>query len=134
MTHDIPSAEAWFASGESVGYDPQARAIVPAQGAPLNVFLRHEGDLTHAVSFLPGFPDGSFGWASWATPTLTSDNRKGRRMQQFNMRYASLNNLTREPVSIVANTFTLSPSRTQCRLPAEPSLRGNRPPVRPRAS
>jgi pimeloyl-ACP methyl ester carboxylesterase len=25
--------------------------------------LRHEGDLTHAVSFLPGFPDGSFGWA-----------------------------------------------------------------------
>jgi pimeloyl-ACP methyl ester carboxylesterase len=63
MTHDIPSAQAWFAGGERVGYDPQARAIVPAQGAPLNVFLRHEGDLTHAVSFLPGFPDGSFGWA-----------------------------------------------------------------------
>jgi pimeloyl-ACP methyl ester carboxylesterase len=25
--------------------------------------LRREGDPTHAVSFLPGFPDGSFGWA-----------------------------------------------------------------------
>src|SRR5499425_3029544 len=62
-THEIPSAEAWFASGERVGYDPKARAVVGAQGAPLNVFLRREGDLTHAVSFLPGFPDGSFGWA-----------------------------------------------------------------------
>jgi pimeloyl-ACP methyl ester carboxylesterase len=25
--------------------------------------LRREGDLAHAVCFLPGFPDGSFGWA-----------------------------------------------------------------------
>jgi pimeloyl-ACP methyl ester carboxylesterase len=25
--------------------------------------LRREGDSAHAVSFLPGFPDGSFGWA-----------------------------------------------------------------------
>jgi pimeloyl-ACP methyl ester carboxylesterase len=62
-TCEIPSAEGWFASGERVGYDPKARATVGAQGAPLNVFLRREGDLTHAVSFLPGFPDGSFGWA-----------------------------------------------------------------------
>jgi len=58
-----PSAQAWFAGGERVGYDPKARAIVAAQGAPLHVFLRREGDLPHAVSFLPGFPDGSFGWA-----------------------------------------------------------------------
>ena len=58
-----PSVQAWFTSGERVGYDPKARAIVAAQGAPLNVFLRREGDLAHAVSFLPGFPDGSFGWA-----------------------------------------------------------------------
>jgi pimeloyl-ACP methyl ester carboxylesterase len=63
MTDDILSAQAWFAGGERVGYDPQTRAIVPAQGAPLNVFLRREGDLPYAVSFLPGFPDGSFGWA-----------------------------------------------------------------------
>jgi pimeloyl-ACP methyl ester carboxylesterase len=58
-----PSAQAWFAGGEHVGYDPKGRAIVRAQGAALNVFSRREGDLAHAVSFLPGFPDGSFGWA-----------------------------------------------------------------------
>src|ERR1700756_4206511 len=62
-THEISSAQAWFAGGERVGYDAKARAIVPAQGAPLKVFSRREGDLAHAVSFLPGFPDGSFGWA-----------------------------------------------------------------------
>jgi pimeloyl-ACP methyl ester carboxylesterase len=58
-----PSAQAWFAGGERIGYDPKARTIVAAQGAPLTVFVRREGDLAHAVSFLPGFPDGSFGWA-----------------------------------------------------------------------
>ena len=58
-----PSAQAWFAGGERVGYDPRARAIVAAQDAPLKIFLRREGELAHAVSFLPGFPDGSFGWA-----------------------------------------------------------------------
>jgi pimeloyl-ACP methyl ester carboxylesterase len=58
-----PSAETWFAGGERVGYNPKARVIVRAQGAALNVFLRREGDLAHAISFLPGFPDGSFGWA-----------------------------------------------------------------------
>jgi pimeloyl-ACP methyl ester carboxylesterase len=59
----MPSAQAWFSGGERVGYDTGARAIVEAQEAPLNLFLRREGDLAHAVSFLPGFPDGSFGWA-----------------------------------------------------------------------
>jgi pimeloyl-ACP methyl ester carboxylesterase len=58
-----PSAQAWFACGERVGYDRKARAIVAAQEAPLKIFLRREGDLAHAVSFLPGYPDGSFGWA-----------------------------------------------------------------------
>jgi pimeloyl-ACP methyl ester carboxylesterase len=57
------SAQAWFAGGERIGYDPKARAMVQAQGAALNVFWRREGELAHAVSFLPGFPDGSFGWA-----------------------------------------------------------------------
>jgi pimeloyl-ACP methyl ester carboxylesterase len=57
-----PSAQAWFAGGERVGYDPKARAVA-AQGAGLKIFLRREGDLAHAVSFLPGYPDGSFGWA-----------------------------------------------------------------------
>jgi pimeloyl-ACP methyl ester carboxylesterase len=60
---EIPSAQAWFAGGERLAYDPKTRAFVSEQSAPLGVFLRREGDLTHAVSFLPGFPDGSFGWA-----------------------------------------------------------------------
>jgi pimeloyl-ACP methyl ester carboxylesterase len=58
-----PSAQAWFAGGERVGYAPKARALVAAQDAPFKTFLRQEGDVAHAVSFLPGFPDGSFGWA-----------------------------------------------------------------------
>ena len=58
-----PSAQAWFAGGERIGYDPKARAIVAAQEAPLKIFLRREGDLAHAIAFLPGYPDGSFGWA-----------------------------------------------------------------------
>jgi pimeloyl-ACP methyl ester carboxylesterase len=57
------SAEAWFAGGERVGYDPKARAMVAEGDAPLRIFLRREGDTAQAVSFLPGFPDGSFGWA-----------------------------------------------------------------------
>lgn len=57
------SEEAWFARGERVGYDPKARILVTVGDAPLKVFLSQEGDAAHAVTFLPGFPDGSFGWA-----------------------------------------------------------------------
>ena len=65
--HGMPSAQAWFATGKRVGYDPKARGIVAGEDSPLKIFLRQEGDLGHAVSFLPGFPDGSFGWAKvWA--------------------------------------------------------------------
>src|SRR5215469_7417630 len=60
---DAWSARAWFASGERIGYAPRSRAIVASEDAPLRIFLRREGDPAHAVSFLPGFPDGSFGWA-----------------------------------------------------------------------
>ena len=63
QNRSIPFAQAWFAGGERVGYDPNARTIIQTSEAPLSVFLRREGDLAHAVSFLPGFPDGSFGWA-----------------------------------------------------------------------
>ena len=57
-----PSAQAWFAGGERVGYDPRTRAATTPD-APLKIFLRREGHLAHAVTFLPGYPDGSFGWA-----------------------------------------------------------------------
>ena len=59
----IPSTQAWFEGGEHVGYDPKARAMVATEDAPLRIFMRREGILAQAVSFLPGFPDGSFGWA-----------------------------------------------------------------------
>jgi pimeloyl-ACP methyl ester carboxylesterase len=59
----IPSTQAWFAGGERVGYDPKASAMVAIEDAPLRIFTRREGILGQAVSFLPGFPDGSFGWA-----------------------------------------------------------------------
>jgi pimeloyl-ACP methyl ester carboxylesterase len=58
----MPSAQAWFAGGGRIGYDPKARAVA-RQAAGLNIFLRREGDPAHAVTFLPGYPDGSFGWA-----------------------------------------------------------------------
>jgi pimeloyl-ACP methyl ester carboxylesterase len=51
----MPSADSWFASGERIG------GLVP--GAALAVFIKREGDVARAVSFLPGYPDGSFGWA-----------------------------------------------------------------------
>ena len=45
------------------GYDPKACNMVAAEDGLRRIFLRWEGDLAQAVSFLPGFPDGSFGWA-----------------------------------------------------------------------
>ena len=44
-TRPIPSAEAWFAGGQRVGYDPEARATIAARDAPLKVFVRREGIL-----------------------------------------------------------------------------------------
>ena len=70
-THGPSPSAAWFAQGEHVGYDPRARAIVAGSEPPLEVFLSREGELAHAVSFLPGFPDGSFGWAK-VRPRLPS--------------------------------------------------------------
>ena len=55
-----PFTESWFASGQRLGYDPRTRTIDPA--SPLKVWVRIDGDPTHTVTFLPGFPDGSIGW------------------------------------------------------------------------
>lgn len=57
--NQISSAQTWFAGGERISYDPKARAILAGGDAPLRIFLRREGDHAQAVSFLPGFPDGS---------------------------------------------------------------------------
>jgi pimeloyl-ACP methyl ester carboxylesterase len=56
-----PFTEMWFESGQRLGYDARTRSIDPA--ATQKVFVRAEGDTRHAVTFLPGFPDGSIGWA-----------------------------------------------------------------------
>ena len=61
MNNNDPFVAAWFGGGERVGYDPVSRALTGASS--LRAFVRHEGDLSHAVSFMPGFPDGSIGWA-----------------------------------------------------------------------
>jgi len=53
----------WYESGERLPYDPTLRAIGGGERV-LRVFMRGEGDISHAVSFLPGFPDGSIGWAN----------------------------------------------------------------------
>ena len=37
------SAEAWFADGKRISYDPKARAVVADGAAPLEVFLRRGG-------------------------------------------------------------------------------------------
>jgi len=79
------SAQAWFSAGERVGYDPRARAIVTREDAPLRIFLRREGDLAQAVSFLPGFPDGSFGWAK-VRPHLP----KGAEMPKLFLDYVGM--------------------------------------------
>ena len=60
--HDAPSADAWFAGGERLRYD-RATGLVGSPMGELEVFVRQEGDLAHAVTFMPGYPDGSFGWA-----------------------------------------------------------------------
>jgi pimeloyl-ACP methyl ester carboxylesterase len=57
---ETPFTESWFASGQRLGYDPRTRTIDPA--SPLKVWARIDGDPTHAVTFLPGYPDGSTGW------------------------------------------------------------------------
>ncbi len=56
-----PFTKSWFGSGQRLGYDAQKRTIDPE--APHKVFVRVDGDARHAVTFLPGFPDGSIGWA-----------------------------------------------------------------------
>jgi pimeloyl-ACP methyl ester carboxylesterase len=52
----------WYGGGERRSYDPARRAMGGGKHG-LKVFVRREGDVSRAVSFLPGFPDGSSGWA-----------------------------------------------------------------------
>ncbi len=57
----------WFAGGRRRPYDPARRTLAPGRHTGLpHVFERVHGDPSpdgHWVSMLPGFPDGSYGWA-----------------------------------------------------------------------
>jgi pimeloyl-ACP methyl ester carboxylesterase len=70
--HDHESAESWFAGGHRIWYDPDSAQVLTeeqAAGTPgaLRVFERvaatgRDAD-TVWLTLLPGFPDGSYGWA-----------------------------------------------------------------------
>ena len=62
-TNGDPFVDTWFGGGRRVGYNPTTQTLASSDTDQLRVFVRHEGDLSRAVSFLPGFPDGSIGWA-----------------------------------------------------------------------
>jgi len=68
----LVTAEEWFADGQRIWYDPEsARVLTEEQAAAapgaLRVFERvaaagHDEDAVW-LTMLPGFPDGSYGWA-----------------------------------------------------------------------
>jgi pimeloyl-ACP methyl ester carboxylesterase len=55
------SADEWFSGGERLPYDP-VRAEFD-DGSALRVFVRAASGAGTTLTFLPGWPDGSFGWA-----------------------------------------------------------------------
>ena len=70
---DLITAEEWFSLGTRVPYDPAAKKILQADDAThgpdvVEVFqrvVRGDGQDDAAVwtTFMPGYPDGSYGWA-----------------------------------------------------------------------
>ena len=70
----LVTAEEWFAGGRRVPYDPQSARVLTEQEAAaapgaLRVFERvaaapeHDDADNVWLTLLPGFPDGSYGWA-----------------------------------------------------------------------
>ena len=68
VTAPQSQVEAWFGGGERVELSRTGDAELPIH----RVFVRHEGGLAHAVTFMPGYPDGSIGW-SRVLPHLPDD-------------------------------------------------------------
>jgi pimeloyl-ACP methyl ester carboxylesterase len=54
------SAEEWFSGGERLPYDRERASF--DDSSPLRVFARHAPGGGTTLTFLPGWPDGSFGW------------------------------------------------------------------------
>jgi pimeloyl-ACP methyl ester carboxylesterase len=59
--HGVVSAGEWFSGGQRLPYDPERASF--DEGSPLRVFVRHAPGGGRMLTFLPGWPDGSFGWA-----------------------------------------------------------------------
>jgi hypothetical protein len=70
----LATAAEWFAGGQRIPYDPESARVVTeeevaATPGGLRVFERvaaatqDEDDDTVWLTLLPGFPDGSYGWA-----------------------------------------------------------------------
>jgi pimeloyl-ACP methyl ester carboxylesterase len=59
--HGLVSAEEWFSGGGRRPYDPERATF--DESSPLRVFVRHVSGGRTTLTFLPGWPDGSFGWA-----------------------------------------------------------------------
>jgi pimeloyl-ACP methyl ester carboxylesterase len=59
--HGLVGAEEWFSGGERLPYDPERARF--DDSSPLRVFVRHASGGGTTLTCLPGWPDGSFGWA-----------------------------------------------------------------------
>jgi pimeloyl-ACP methyl ester carboxylesterase len=69
---DLVSAAEWFAGGQRIWYDPEAARVLTEEQAAANTGALHVfervGGSDHGtdpvwLTMLPGFPDGSYGWA-----------------------------------------------------------------------
>ncbi|OJJ16045.1 hypothetical protein BKI52_35335 [marine bacterium AO1-C] len=67
MQRHIIKANDWFAKGQRLNFDYQEKRIKTKESVQtLNVFQRlihHRAEDQYCITMLPGFPDGSFGWA-----------------------------------------------------------------------
>src|ERR1700733_5276508 len=72
--HAWVTAAEWFAGGQRIAYDPASARVLTREEAAatpgaLEVFERVAGPQPHSdqdagwLTLLPGFPDGSYGWA-----------------------------------------------------------------------
>jgi pimeloyl-ACP methyl ester carboxylesterase len=59
--HRLVTAEEWFSVGERLPYAPERARF--DEGSPLRIFVRQAAGPGPSLTFLPGWPDGSFGWA-----------------------------------------------------------------------
>ena len=109
---DPVTAAEWFAGGQRIPYDPGTARVLTEQEAAatpgaLRVFERvaagEQGADTTWLTMLPGFPDGSYGWAQvdrilgeepgprlYVEPVGQGDSDKPRRYRYSTMERADL--------------------------------------------